>query len=157
MSINLLDAGFGIVLLLFLVRGLLRGMVQEIAGLVGLFAGFFFAGRFYTRLVPQIRQVIADPDWAAAAAYAAIFVAVLVLVALMAAVLRKFMNLTFTSWLDHLLGGVVGGGKGVLLCAVALAIMTRLVPGSPFLKDSLLAKHIEYITLWARSLLPAFL
>ncbi len=154
---NFLDIGFGIVLVLFLVRGLLRGMVQELAGLIGLFAGFFLAGRFYMQLAPHLNSLVGDRDWAAGLAYGLIFLGTLVAVAICAALLRKFMSFTFTSWLDHLLGGVVGGGKGVLLCAIALAVMNRFVPDSPFLKNSLLAPHIDAITVFARSLVPAFL
>lgn len=157
MEFNLLDAGFGILTLLFLVRGLLRGLVQEISGFVGIFLGLFLAGRYYPLVVPQFAGIINDPDWAAGASYALIFAVVLLLVALASAVFRKFLNLTFASWLDYLLGAVVGAAKGVLVCAIALALLQRLVPKSPFLTKSALAVHISALSDFARSLLPPFL
>ena len=156
-NFNLLDAGFGILILLFLVRGLLRGLVQEIAGFVGIFLGFFLAGRYYPLVTPQFAGIIENPDWAAGASYALIFGVALLLVALAAAIFRKFLNLTFTSWLDYLLGAVIGGAKGLLVCAIALAILQRLVPKSPFLMKSALAVHISALSDFARSLLPPFL
>ena len=157
MNFNLLDAGFGILILLFLVRGLLRGLVQEIAGFVGIFLGFFLAGRYYTLVTPQFKGIIDNPDWAAGAAYALIFAVVLLLVALAAAIFRKFLNLTFTSWLDYLLGAVVGAAKGLLVCAIGLAILKRLVPKSPFLAQSVLAGYFSALGDFANSLLPSFL
>ena len=81
----------------------------------------------------------------------------LLLVALAAAIFRKFLNITFTSWLDYLLGAVVGAAKGLLVCAIGLAILQRLVPKSPFLMKSALAVHISALSDFARSLLPPFL
>ena len=156
-NFNLLDVGFAILLLLFLVRGLLRGLVQEIAGFVGIFLGLFLSGRYYPQVAPQFAGIIDNPDWAAGAAYALIFAVVLLLVALAAAIFRKFLNLTFTSWLDYLLGAGIGAAKGLLVCAIALAILQRLVPKSPFLHKSMLAVHISALSDFARSLLPPFL
>ena len=119
MNFNLLDAGFGILILLFLVRGLLRGLVQEIAGFVGIFLGFFLAGRFYPQVAPQFAGIIENPDWAAGVSYGLLFATALLLVALAAAIFRKFLNITFTSWLDYLLGAVVGA-------VVILFVVTRL-------------------------------
>ena len=157
MSFNLLDVGFGILILLFLVRGLLRGMIQEIAGFVGIFLAFFLSGRFYPQVVPQFDGIISDPGWAAGASYALIFAVTILLVALAAAVLRKFLNLALASWLDYLLGAVVGAAKGILVSAVALALLRHLVPKSPFLANSELAVRISALADFARTLFPPFL
>lgn len=157
MSFSVLDIGLGILILLFLVRGLLRGLVQEIAGFLGLFLGLFVAGRYYTQLAPQFSGIINSPKMAAGISYALIFIAVLIVVALGATVVRRFMDLTFTAWIDNILGGIIGAVKGVFVCAIGLAIMQRFVPDSPFLKHSVLAPYIDSLIVFARSLLPAFL
>lgn len=156
-NINFLDAALCIVFGLFLLRGLLRGMLRELAGLVGLLLGFVLAGRLYPQVAPHLAGVISNQNMASTAAYGLVFMAVLVAVALAAALLRRFMTMTFTAWLDHVLGGVVGAGKGILLCALAVAIMERLVPESPFLKESALSPYIAQLTTFVRGYLPAFL
>ena len=156
-SINFLDAGLCVVFVLFTVRGLLRGMLRELAGLVGLFLGFILAGRFYPQLAPHLGSVISSPNIASTVAYALIFIGTMILVSLVAVLLHRFMTMTFTGWLDHLLGGAVGAAKGFFLCAVALAIMERLVPESPFLTESALAPHVAKATTLVRGYLPAFL
>ncbi|MDR2488556.1 MAG: CvpA family protein [Desulfovibrio sp.] len=156
-NFNLLDAGFGILILLFLVRGLLRGMIQEIAGFIGIFLGFFLAGRYYPQAVPLFADVINSPEWATGASYISIFALVLLLVALASAIFRKFLHLTLAGWLDYLLGAVIGTAKGIFVCAVALAVLQRLVPKSQFLTTSLLAARIAAFSDFVGSLLPPFL
>ena len=156
-NLNLLDAGLCLVLVLFLARGLLRGMVSEVVGLVCIIIGFWLAGRFYSSLAPRLAPIIANENTAAAAAYIAIFIAAILCIALLAAILRKFVTLAFSPWLDHLLGGVTGTVKGLLLCAVAMALLEQLTPESPFLQESLLARHLAGVTALVKTHLPAFL
>lgn len=157
MTISVLDIGLGILIALFLVRGLLRGLINEVAGFVGLFLGLFLAGRFYPQIVPQFAGIIESPRVAQGVSYALIFIAVLILVALCATVVKRFMAMTFTAWIDSVLGAVIGAAKGIFICAVALALMVRFVPDSPFLRNSVLAQYIDTLVQFARSLLPAFL
>ncbi len=157
MDFNLLDAGLCVVLLLFIVRGLLRGMAREAAGLVSIVLGFFIAGRMYPKLMPYLVELVGNPNWRAGIAYVMIFALVLIVVAVFAVILRRFMTLTFAVWLDLVLGGAVGALKGLLLCAVALAVLKHLVPESPFLSTSTLMPYIDDIIQWVRGHLPAFL
>lgn len=157
MAINVLDIGFGILILLFVVRGLLQGLIQEVAGLVGIFLGFFIAGRMYQQLVPQFAGIVDNPKWAAWLSYGILFVATLIVIALLARLLKNFLSFTFTAWLDNLLGGGVGFVKGIFISAVGLAIMQFFVPESPFLKKSVMVPYLDGIIAFARSLLPAFI
>jgi membrane protein required for colicin V production len=156
-SITILDLGIGVLVLLFLIRGLLRGLVLEVAGLVGIFLGLFLAGQFYPQLVPQLAGILENPRWVAGLAYGAIFALTLVFVAICAALIKRFMALTFTTWLDSFLGALVGLLKGVFVCAIILALMQRFVPDSPFLKHAVLPGYLDVVVAFARSLLPAFL
>jgi membrane protein required for colicin V production len=144
-NINLLDAGIALIFILFFVRGLLRGMISEIAGLVGIFLAFFIAAKHYPHVVPHVQRFIANPDGATVVAYALTFTVVLVGIALAAVVIRKFMNLTFTAWVDYVGGAVVGCAEALLLCSLALVVLRRYTPDLPMLRTSLLAPHISQI------------
>ncbi len=157
MDINWLDLGFVLVMLLFVVRGLLNGLLREVAGLAGVLLGFFLAGRWYKILEPKLTGLISDPHTAGMVAYGIIFFAVLLVVVIVASLLRRGMQVTFTAWLDHLLGGVVGAAKGLVLCAIALALMHKFIPQSELLKTSMLAPYVDKAVALARSLLPAFI
>ena len=150
----LLDGAMALILFLFVLRGLLRGLVKELAGLLGVLLGAFVAARFYPMAVPHIAPHVADPFYQTLLAYGGIFAVVLIVVAIFAFALEKFMELTFTSWLNHLLGGVSGAAKGVLLCAIVLTLFQHFLPDSPFLKQSVLLPHINDIVSAAKTLLP---
>lgn len=156
-NINLLDAGFTLILILFLARGCMRGMIREIAGLVGIFLAFVVAARYYSAALPHVQRFIPDSGWATTVSYALVFVAVLIGVALFATVLRKVMSLTFTAWVDYLGGALVGCAEGLLLCSLALVIMRRLTPDLPVLQTSALAKHITKIADFIMPYIPTSL
>ena len=44
---NAFDIVLAVLLLLFVVRGLVRGLIKELAGFIGLLLGFFTAARYY--------------------------------------------------------------------------------------------------------------
>ncbi len=152
----ILDIGLGVLLLLFLVRGLLRGFVREFAELAGIFLGIFLAGRFYQQFAPQFAGVV-GARWAAGLSYAGIVILTLVGTAIVVALIRRFMAMTFTTWVDTLLGATFGLLKGTFLCAILVVLMQRFVPDSPFLKEASLPGYIDTVVALARSLLPAFL
>lgn len=156
-NINFLDAGFALVIGLFLIRGFIRGMIIELIGLIGVVLAFTLSGRLYPLLQPHVKGFISNSDWATGVSYALAIAAILVAVSLAGRLLRKFMTLTFTDWLDHLMGGVTGGAKGLFFCAIALALITRFTPDAPFLKTSKLAIHIDTVTKIVYSFLPDFI
>ncbi|MDL2267742.1 CvpA family protein [Desulfovibrio sp. OttesenSCG-928-G15] len=156
-TVSVLDLGLGLFILLFLVRGLLRGMIREVSGLVGIFLGLFIAGRGYTLLEPQFAGLIHNARWSAGLSYAILFTATLIVVALAAALLKRFMTLTFTAWVDNAVGAAVGFIKGVFICAIVLALMHRFAPDSPFLKNAIIPQYIESLINFARSFFPAFI
>ena len=154
MNVTILDMVFGVLLALFLLRGLLRGFIKEVAGLVGMVLGFFVATRFYKEVVPYVAQFINDSNGQIVAAYLAIFMGVLVAVAVLAHLLQKFTELTFTSWLNHLFGGVAGLAKGGLICSVALTLLNHFAGDTPLVSKSFLAGYIDQIATFAKTFLP---
>ena len=155
LQVNLLDIGILLLLACFGVRGLLRGLAREIVGLVGMVLAFFLAGGFQEKIQPYIARLYDSPEWAPVIAYALIFISVLLGAALLAAILRKFMAVSFTGWLDHLLGGVMGLVKGVLLATVIFYLLYRCLPQAPVLADSACAPFFRTMMESLHNFLPA--
>lgn len=153
-AINWLDIGFMAVLLLFGIRGLLRGLVKEVAGLVSVILGFFLASRYYPQVMPYFEQWIKNQDTRMYAAYAAIFIAVVIVTAVVAMAVQKFMAITFISWLDRAAGGCAGVAKGALLCSVLLAFLKRFDANAPLLKNSQVIGYLDQVIAFSSNLLP---
>lgn len=154
---NAFDVVLAVLFGLFVVRGLLRGLIKELAGFIGLLLGFFVSARYYPLISPYVGKVIDDGTATTAIAYLLVFAGVLVVVRLFALGVEKFMSVTSIGWLNHLLGGGVGVAKGTLLCVVAVTLVTYLIGDEPMLKGSLLAPHFDEIAMWGKKFLPPLL
>lgn len=154
MPVNYLDVAFLAILGLFLLRGLFRGLVEEVAGLVGVIGGVYLANKHNTEMAPYIHKVVADNAWVGILSYVLIFLAVLILVALVARMLRSILAVTFASWLDHVAGGLAGGAKGLLICSVLLALLMHFLPDAQFVKESRVIPYLSEITTLVRGYLP---
>ncbi|GAB7081706.1 CvpA family protein [Megalodesulfovibrio paquesii] len=126
---------------LFLVRGLMRGLLAEVAGLAGVILGVWAATQYQARAFPLLHDLIAHEGWARIAAYLTVFLAAYIAVGLTARVLRKLMDLAFAGWLDNLGGALAGLTKGTVLALIVFFLADTFVPQSQFVQASRLAPY----------------
>ncbi len=155
LQINLLDVAAVLLLAGFAIRGLMRGLVREVAGLVGIILAFALANQFQGKVQPSVVRFLGHSDWTGVVAYSIIFALVLAGVALFATALRKFMALTFTSWIDRLLGAVVGAAKGLLITTIVFYLLLRFVPNAPVVKGAQTAAFFTAMADYLRNFLPS--
>lgn len=153
MVINYFDVAVLCVLGLFALRGMVRGFVGEVSGLVGLLGGVWLSHRFYTQVAVHL-TVITDTMWRNAAAYALIFIAVLIAVGLVARLLRAILTFSFVAWADKAAGLLLGAAKGVLICAVLLLLVQHFAGNAAFLRDSKVLPYLQSVIDQARTLIP---
>ena len=151
---NILDIVFIILLFFFLARGLMRGLLMELASIGGLLLGFYAANHYRTLALPLVRKVVDNPDHATLAAYVLVFLAVMAAVTIIVAVLRHVLKVSMLSWADHLLGGVLGFLKGALLSAIIVLVLTMAMPGAEFVQGSLIRPHLTQVSDWMSRFLP---
>ncbi|MBZ2171252.1 MAG: CvpA family protein [Desulfovibrio sp.] len=154
MNFNMLDAAFLIIVGLFVLRGLFRGFVEEVAGLVGVIGGFILANRHHGDAAPHVAKVVGDPGWVNVIAYVGVFLGVLLVVAIVARIIRKLLVITFAGWLDHMAGGVMGAAKGLLICSILLAVLLHFLPDAAFVRDSRVIPYLSMITGYVKTFLP---
>lgn len=155
LEINMLDIAVGVFLLFFLAQGLARGLTREVSGVVGIVGGLALARRFQDKVQPSMEPLFNDPNTAAVASFALIFVFVLILVALAGAVLRRFMDITMTLWLDRLLGAVAGLAKGLLLASVLFFLLQGFFPDLALIKNARATPFFNSMIDYLRYFLPA--
>ena len=127
---NGFDVTILIVLIGFLVKGLLRGLLKEVCSLAGLFVGAFLAFRYHGPLADALMKTIDVPaDIAVVITFATLFLATMVFFLLFGFLLSKFIKLLFLGGFNRMLGGVFGVAQGILLLAVVLfALSLRPLP-----------------------------
>ena len=151
---NILDIAFVIIIGFFLVRGLFKGMISEIASVAGLICGFIVAGRYADQFEPHLSSVVNLGQLSGAVAYLILFVGVMLVSGVLAAGVSRLLDSAGMGWLNRLLGGALGGGKGALLCCILLALANHFTPDAAFLRGSVVSPYLEDVTGYLRGFLP---
>lgn len=155
LEVNVLDIGIILFLLVLMILGFKRGLVQEVAGLVSLILGFVLAREFQDEAHAFLSQLFGNEEWTYLLSYAVVFLLVIMGVSLLAAGLRKLMAVTFTAWLDRVLGGLVGLGKGLLLATALFYVLDRLVPHADFVQSAQVRPLFDAMIKYLQNFLPA--
>ena len=156
MDFTFLDIGLAIIFAIFLIRGLLCGLIQELAGLVGIVLGFYAAMRFQNLLTPHVSQFVDSQGGAEAISYIVIFLVVFFVVILVGMLIRKLMKVTLTAWVDYLTGSIIGAAKGIIVCTIIYLVLQAVMPQMSFIKDSFLAPYLNQIAEVLKPYLPSF-
>lgn len=155
LQVNILDIAVALLMAVFTVYGLFRGLVSEVAGLVGVILGFYLARRFQETVQPHVVYVFGNSEWTGLLTYVLVFMGVLAGVSVMAVALRKFMAVTVSPLFDHLMGGVAGFGKGLLLSTGVFYLLNRFLHDTPIVSQSQLKPFFLNMVDYLRNFLPA--
>jgi membrane protein required for colicin V production len=101
-----------------------RGLIQELATVVGVILGAILAGRFYADLSADLSFVMDAGANRDMVAFAAIFGGIVVVGQVLSILLKGAADVLMLGAFDHLGGAVFGFLKGLLLVEVALIAVT---------------------------------
>jgi membrane protein required for colicin V production len=127
-----------------LVRVFVRGLILEVAAVLGILAGFVVAGHYHPVLADFLRSRFPSLPHAVFLSYALVFLAIWLAVALLGLLASKLARTLFLGWADRLLGAAVGLFKGTVAAAVLVTVLTLFLPGgSQVLGRSLFASYLQ--------------
>ena len=121
-NLNILDVVLLAVLALFTLRGALKGFLDEVTGLVGLLCGIWLAGRYYSE-VGRILSHYVHSEWVYVVGYVFVLCLVMLVISILSRALHSFLKLAYADWINHLAGAVIGGLKGLVLCAIMVFML----------------------------------
>jgi membrane protein required for colicin V production len=152
---NILDGIFIIIILLSFFRGIIKGMIKEVAFVAAIILAFLGASSGYPPLTAQMKQIIPDPQIAATISYVIVFFAVFLIVLFLGVSFRYMLQGLMLGWVDRLGGGALGLFKGTLVCGlVILLLMTVFSQDAKILNTSRVAPHMMRITGRMASYIP---
>lgn len=133
--------GLDLVILIFtallLVKGIWKGLVKELAGIIAVVLAVFFSFRFHKDTAGYLVSFI-DEKYTTVAAYLALFLAVYLVVMLFGNLLDRVLKSVFLGGINRILGGVFGLLKSVLwLTLITFAYST--------IKDGVGLHHPEWL------------
>lgn len=125
---NSLDLILIIIISLITIRGIFRGLINELVVLVALFLGFIVAflflstaSGFLIHLFPAI-----SPGVAKIISFIVLFIGVNIAIRLTGKVLNKLATFTFLQPVNKLAGGLFAFGKSVLIISIVFMIIDFL-------------------------------
>jgi len=128
-NVSLLDL-VSIALILFLgIKGVLRGFVKEVFGLIGIIGGIFIASK-YAQVAGEYADVTFLNLQNKASIYLVGFISVLIIFWAIATfigmLLGKLVNSSGLGIVDKILGFIVGGAKVFLIFSVIIYVLTNI-------------------------------
>lgn len=114
-SLDVLTIG---IFLFFTGRGIWRGFINELAGLLALVAGYLFAGQLSNILAPFLNAFIDDEGLLHGVAYYVSLFGIYLGVVLVGKIATRLSKLILLGWLNRLLGAFTGMAKGLLVAAL---------------------------------------
>ncbi len=137
-------------------RGIVRGAVSQIFGILGILGGFFVAAHKYEQVGVEIRNNF--PSLAGAGttiAFILLFLLTWLCIAVAGSWIAKLMRRAGLGFVDRIWGGMIGFGKALLFAVVAVSILTLFgTKESPLLAGSLLTPYINEVTVFLLKIAP---
>jgi membrane protein required for colicin V production len=144
---NLFDIIIIIIISYCLIRGLFRGLIKEIASILGVFGAFYAAYTYYPLMAKSLSQWISNDAYLNIMAFVVLFVVIFLLISILGSLIKYALKLALLGWFDRLSGALFGAIKGVLIVSVLLIIFTSfLSKNSAFIGNSLLSPHVVSIS-----------
>jgi len=125
---NWLDIVILAVAIPFAIFGLWKGVIKAAFGAAGLIGGIALAGHYYRPFADILSP--GGGTWSMIAAYAVIVVAIFVIANIIGWFVARLVHITMLGWVDRLFGFILGAAIGTMLCAAALAIVSKYLPGT---------------------------
>lgn len=130
-----------------LIRGFFRGLVKEVASIIGVIGGFYLAYSYYRNLSLHLQWLTSNESYRLILAFLVIFCGVLVVVSGLAMVIKYLLKIVYMGWADRMGGGIFGLAKAILIVAVLFLMLTAFLPrDAGLMKDSALAPHVATVS-----------
>jgi membrane protein required for colicin V production len=144
---NTFDIIVAVILTYSLIRGLFRGLVKEVASIIGVLGGFFAAYSFYSPAAEYLSGLVSNPAYRNILAFLIIFCAVVIVINLLAIIIKYILKVVLLGWLDRLGGLGFGAIKAVLIGSVLFLVLTAFLPkGTPLIRDSMAAPYLSMVS-----------
>ena len=140
---NLLDIVIICTMFFFILKGILRGFLREVASLAGVVLGIVLANHFQPQMTEVLKAYVPSTGFLPIVSFALIFGVVLVFCNLAGYGLSLLFQKAFLGWVDRTLGAGFAVVKGVIITYLVIVILTFFLPAqTPLIAQSKTAPWI---------------
>jgi membrane protein required for colicin V production len=126
---NMFDGIIIAITLILAIKGYFNGVIKEVAGLVGIVGGLYFASKFFHQTGVYINEnLFSIPNKSAVdlVGFIVVFVGFWIITVFIGFLLGKILKLSALGGLDRLLGFIFSGAKFFLLVSVIVAMLSQV-------------------------------
>jgi len=153
MIFNWLDIILIVILIITFVLGIIKGLVRQIIGILTVIIGLVLAVNYYSYASTIFSTFISNEVLSHLLGFLLIFFAILCLGCVISWAFSKMMKGSL-KFLNHILGGVLGLIKGILICGIIVFALLVFPVNARVLKECQLAPYCLRITKAVYYLIP---
>lgn len=157
---NTIDIIISVLLLFGLIRGIMKGLIVEVASLVALVGGIYGAMNFSFYASAILKTYVSwNEKYIQITAFAITFLIIIILVSLLGKILTKIAKTIALGLLNKILGGLFGALKIVLVLSIVMLFFNKINSTLPFVKQETIDNSLLYkpVSDFAPMVFPFFL
>lgn len=125
-----------IVIGVFGIKGLIKGLISEVFGVLGLTLGYVVAYQFYSYGAQLVNMFGIDANISDKVGFVLVFLLIYILLLILGFVMKKFFKMIQLGWADKGGGFFFGATKAAVIMGIVLSIvMTFIPPKAKIYKD----------------------
>lgn len=125
---NPFDMVVAVILGYCIIRGIFRGLIRELASIIGVVAGFFTAYYNYRNFSTTLAGWIPNTPYVDIISFVILFCAVLLIVTGLGMIIRLIMKVVLLGMVDRILGALFGAVKGTLIVSILFIFLVSFLP-----------------------------
>lgn len=136
---NWFDLVVLILMLIALVNGYRKGLIQQLVGLAIIILSAIFGGKLTAYILPELNRFLdLSPNLARVLSFLLAFAAIAIVISLIGNLIQKFVNIILLSFVNRLLGSFIAVGTLMFILSIILNLVLMLDK-----KENLISKEIK--------------
>lgn len=136
---NWFDLVVLILMLIALVNGYRKGLIQQLVGLAIIILSAIFGGKLAAYILPELNRFLdLSPNLARVLSFLLAFAAIAIVISLIGNLIQKFLNIILLSFVNRLLGSFIAVGTLMFILSIILNLVLMLDK-----KENLISKEIK--------------
>jgi membrane protein required for colicin V production len=137
-------------------RGIWRGAISQVFGILGVLGGFYLASHYYQNIARELSEAFPSLTGVQALSFILLFIQTWFCIGMIGYCFAKLVQKSGLGILDRLTGGFVGFIKAMVLSVAIISTLTIfLSPRNSILCGSTLAPLVQELAQWAVKATPA--
>lgn len=142
---NMLDIIVLICLGYGLIRGLIKGFIVEVSGVIALFFGILGAFKFTSSFTPFILNIVdLDPNIVLGICFLILFVGIVYGISLLAKMITKTLQIIALGFLNRIMGGLFGLIKWLVIVSSLIFVFNQIESVISLIPQAYIEESIAY-------------